>query len=53
MQDETIKETVRANYGKIAEENSSCCTSNGCCDGQDADQVSKRLGYSEDESACC
>lgn len=51
MQDETIKEAVRDNYGKIAQEGSSCCTSNGCCGGQDADQVSKSLGYSQDEIA--
>jgi len=37
MQDETVKQAVRANYSKIAQEGSSCCTSNGCCGGQNAD----------------
>jgi SAM-dependent methyltransferase len=60
------RRAVRRRYARIASESSSCCGepdstsdrstttgSSGCCDGSDAgsDELSRQLGYSEEEEA--
>ena len=47
---ETIREHVRAHYGEIAAENSSCCgpVKSGCCG---ADAQARTLGYNEADLA--
>lgn len=50
MNEIEIKKAVRDNYGKIAEENSSCCGPKSCgCGG--ASSQSEQFGYSYDELA--
>jgi len=49
MKDEEIKKEVRTRYAKVAKTNSSCCASStGCCSAPNK-QVSKMVGYSEEE----
>ena len=50
MKEEKVKKIVRKRYAKIARINGSCCASNSsCCSAPADDQVSKMIGYSEDE----
>ncbi len=51
MDDEKIKREVRAGYAKIAKEGSSCCAPVSSCCGSThlAEDISKRIGYSEEE----
>lgn len=42
-----IKKIVKENYGKIAQQNSSCCGSGSCCGGSDFNDLSRIIGYSE------
>lgn len=50
MKEEKIKKIVRRRYAKVAKTNGSCCSSNvSCCSAPTEDQVSKMIGYSEDE----
>ena len=51
MKKEEIKKAVREGYGKIAKKRSSCCTpTTSCCGSQDSAQdISKKIGYSEEE----
>ena len=50
MKQEKIKEVVRKRYAKVAKTNSSCCTPQAsCCSASTDEQVSKMIGYSEDE----
>jgi arsenite methyltransferase len=51
MQEEEIKKVVREGYGKIAQEESSCCApANSCCGSPTrAQDISKRIGYSDEE----
>lgn len=51
MKEDKIKKTVREGYAKIALQESSCCTpANSCCGSTDmAENMSKKIGYSEDE----
>jgi SAM-dependent methyltransferase len=50
---EAIRDTVRENYGRIAEESSECCekSSCGCCGDSDisADEVAQSIGYTLEE----
>lgn len=46
-----IKKIVKDNYGKIAQQNSSCCGGGSCCGGNDLDNLSKLLGYSDNQLA--
>lgn len=46
-----IREVVRARYGEIARNNSSCC-SPSCCSTPTPGDASARLGYSAEELAC-
>jgi len=50
MKEEKVKKFVRNHYAKVAKTNGSCCTSSvSCCSTPTDDQVSKMIGYSEDE----
>jgi arsenite methyltransferase len=50
MKNSEIKKVVREGYGKIAKTNSSCCTPvSSCCGGSRADDVSSKIGYSDEE----
>lgn len=42
-----IKKIVKENYGKIAQQNSSCCGSGSCCGGGNLDDLSRIIGYSD------
>lgn len=45
-----IKKIVRDRYGKIAQDNTSCCGGGTCCGGNVSfDDISKNLGYSTDQ----
>lgn len=50
MEEEKVKKIVRNRYAKVAKTNSSCCgPSVSCCSAPTEKQVSKMIGYSEDE----
>ena len=45
-----IKKLVREGYGKFARQGSSCCSSGGCCSSSHAAKdISKTVGYSDEE----
>lgn len=46
---ENIKERVKENYGKIAREGSSCCPASSCCNSVKAKEISKKIGYTDEE----
>ncbi len=48
MQDEEIKNVVRARYAGVARQSGSCCSS-ACCGSAKPQQISKKIGYSEEE----
>lgn len=51
MRKERIKKLVREGYGKVAKQSSPCCVpATTCCNSTSlVNQVSRRIGYSEDE----
>ena len=50
MEKENIKKEVRKCYAKVAQTNGSCCASSiSCCSAPTDEQVSKLLGYSQEE----
>ena len=52
MEDKKIKKIVRKGYASIAEKGSTCCgpvTSNCCGNVINADEISKNIGYSDEE----
>lgn len=50
MKEEKIKKVVRDRYAKVAKTNGSCCASNvSCCSAPTDEQVSKMIGYSNEE----
>jgi arsenite methyltransferase len=50
MKEEKVKKIVRNRYAKVAKTNGSCCPSNvSCCSAPTNQQVSKMIGYSEEE----
>jgi len=50
MKEEKIKKIVRNRYAKAAKTKGGCCSSNtSCCSTPTDEQVSKMIGYSEDE----
>jgi arsenite methyltransferase len=50
MKEEKVKKIVRNRYAKIAKTDGSCCVSSvSCCSAPTEEQVSKMIGYSEDE----
>jgi ubiquinone/menaquinone biosynthesis C-methylase UbiE len=45
-----IKQLVKAGYGKIAQQGSSCCSTSSCCGNANlAKNISKTVGYSDEE----
>jgi len=48
MQDEEIKNVVRARYAGVARQSGSCCSS-ACCGSAKPQAISKKIGYSEEE----
>ncbi len=49
MENNNIKKIIKKNYGKIAQQNTSCCGSNSCCVKSDSDNLSKKIGYLDDQ----
>jgi arsenite methyltransferase len=49
MKEEKVKKLVRNRYAKVAKTNGSCCASNVSCSAPINQQVSKMIGYSEEE----
>ena len=50
MEKENIKKEVRKRYAKVAKTNGSCCASSvSCCSAPTDEQVSKTVGYSQEE----
>jgi len=50
MKEEKVKKIVRNRYAKVAKTNGSCCASNiSCCSAPTEEQVSKLIGYSQEE----
>ena len=50
MEKENIKKEVRKRYAKVAKTNGSCCASSvSCCSAPTDEQVSKTIGYSQEE----
>jgi len=48
MQDEEIKKVVRARYAGVAQQSGSCCSS-ACCGSAKPKEISKKMGYTEEE----
>jgi arsenite methyltransferase len=50
MKEEEVKKVVRKRYAEVAKNSCSCCTSeSSCCSTPTDEQVSKVIGYSEEE----
>ena len=50
MKEERVRKIVRKRYAKVAKTNGSCCASSAsCCSAPTEDQVSKVIGYTEEE----
>ena len=50
MNEEKVKKIVRKRYAKVAKTSGSCCASDvSCCSAPSGSDVSKMVGYSEDE----
>ncbi len=50
MKEENVKKNVRDRYAKVAKTSGSCCASKvSCCSAPTDEQVSKMIGYSQDE----
>jgi ubiquinone/menaquinone biosynthesis C-methylase UbiE len=51
MKEEKIRKMVREGYAKVAKKETPCCdiTESSCCSTQSTEEMSKRIGYSEDE----
>jgi len=50
MKEENVKKEVRKRYAKVAKTSGSCCASSiSCCSAPTNEQVSKMIGYSEEE----
>jgi SAM-dependent methyltransferase len=50
MKQEEIKKVVRERYGSVAREGGSCCSpKNSCCGSTKVADLSKRVGYSDEE----
>jgi SAM-dependent methyltransferase len=50
---ESVRQVVREGYGKIAEQDGSCCSGASCCgsNAQDSAQLAQYVGYSAEELA--
>jgi arsenite methyltransferase len=50
MKEDKVKKLVRNRYAKVAKTNGSCCASSiSCCSASSNEQVSKMIGYSQEE----
>ncbi len=50
MKEENVKKEVRKRYAKVAKTSGSCCASSvSCCSAPSNEQISKMIGYSEEE----
>lgn len=50
MKEDEVRKAVREGYGNIARQSSSCCASSAsCCGGSVAQDISRALGYSDEE----
>jgi SAM-dependent methyltransferase len=50
MENKNIKKIVRESYGRIAKQNSSCCSlETSCCGSNKATKISKSIGYTDDD----
>jgi arsenite methyltransferase len=50
VKEENIKKEVRKRYAKVAKTAGSCCASSvSCCSAPSNEQVSKMIGYSDEE----
>jgi arsenite methyltransferase len=50
MKEDEARKAVREGYGKIAKQGSACCASGtSCCGGSVAQDISRALGYSEED----
>ena len=49
LKDKKVKQTVKKAYAKIASESQSCCSSSCCGDQISSEEISKSIGYSEEE----
>jgi SAM-dependent methyltransferase len=50
MKEEKIRKIVREGYSKIAKNEKSCCGASASCNASDmSEQISKRIGYSDEE----
>ena len=50
MDDKEIKKIVKKRYGSIAKQETSCCDSKKvCCDTTSAENISKNIGYTDEE----
>ena len=49
MKEENVKKEVRNRYAKVAKTNGSCCGGASCSSAPTSTQVSKMIGYSEEE----
>jgi arsenite methyltransferase len=48
MRDDEIKKAVRAGYAKVATQSGSCCSSS-CCAAAKPQEISRKIGYTEEE----
>jgi arsenite methyltransferase len=50
MKQEEIKKVVREGYAGVAKVRGSCCnTANPCCGSTDVQEISKKIGYTDEE----
>ena len=48
MNDQELKNAVKESYSRVAKNASSCCSS-GCCGSAKPEQISKKIGYTEEQ----
>ncbi len=48
MNDQAVKKAVREGYARVATQNNTCCSSS-CCGSSKPEEISKKIGYSEDD----
>ena len=48
MEDQEVKLVVRENYARVAKQNGSCCSS-ACCGTSKPKEISKRIGYTDED----
>jgi arsenite methyltransferase len=50
MKNQDIKKIVQARYAKVAQQGTSCCSQSSCCGGATlAQEISKSIGYTDEE----